>query len=125
MHLLSLVGRIRPIQPHAAMLHVPSHASREPNGWSVREYTARLVPASVEHVAAQYTAAIYDQHHRRLARVGSESKDGSGAGLDPKPTGFRLGGGGGEGGSRFCPVGLRIRGPDSGRVGVGFDPKFK
>lgn len=46
-------------------------------------------------------------------------KDGSGSGLDPKPAGFRPSGGGC--GCSFCPVGLRVRVPETGRGGYGFE----
>jgi hypothetical protein len=45
------------------------------------------------------------------------NKDGSRAGLNPKPTGFKPDGGGG--GSNFSPAGLRVRGPDTVRGGGG------
>jgi len=48
-------------------------------------------------------------------------KEGSGAGMDPKPAGFRPIGAGGGGGSIFRPAGLRVREPEIGRDGVGFE----
>jgi hypothetical protein len=45
-------------------------------------------------------------------------RDGSGSGFDPKPAGFGPDGGGV--GCRFGPAGSRVRGPETGRVGCGF-----